>query len=242
MNLQNPINKFKTIPNTQITKTGLLGFFLSFFLVCSLQAESIYIWIDADGTKRYSNHNFPSSAKSVQIIDELKIFQDDNDQNRLEYDQMVEKAVREADRLFEEQARKKAAAKELAQKIHRNKERQKLEQTIEKLQQEIEAIHNQRFNTAISISHTAQGLQPELRNRRHLNRSDRSEKMRSVHHRSRWYRQSVRSADPVGGSRRTENPRTNQGLQSASQSHVYRSHPNRMATWQDTPSILDRNR
>jgi hypothetical protein len=75
-------------------------------------AGTIYTWTDADGVKRYSNAQPPEGAENVQAIDEVEYQQSAGDQNRREFDRMVEEASREADQHFEQQKRQKALREE----------------------------------------------------------------------------------------------------------------------------------
>ena len=105
-------------------------------------AGTIYTWTDADGVKHYSNSQPPEEAANVMTIEEVEYDQVGADRNREEFNRMVEGASEEADRHFDQQARKKAqqAAKQQRQKKEARERQSAAEKT--RLMKEIEAIQN----------------------------------------------------------------------------------------------------
>lgn len=138
-----------------LRRIGLFGWVLSFMLIGTALAGTIYTWTDTDGVKRYSNAQPPEDAENVTTIDEVQSSQDQNDQIRQEYDQMVEEASQEADRHFEEEAAKKAKARQAEQQQKDEKHAQQLEQERQKLQREIASIQNRGLSPTFSAGQKA---------------------------------------------------------------------------------------
>ena len=105
-------------------------------------AGMIYTWTDADGVKRYSNSQPPENADNVRTIEEVEYDPAGADRNREEFNRMVEGASEEADRHFDQQARKKA--QQAATQQRQKKEAAERQSADEKarLMNEIEAIRN----------------------------------------------------------------------------------------------------
>ena len=120
-------------------------------------ADSIYTWTDADGVKRYSNSQPPEDAQNVQAIEEVQYDQVGAEKSRQEYDRMVKDANREADRHFEQQARKKARQAEARQQKEQEQKAQEIDQERAKLQKQIEDIQKRGYSPTFT-----KGMQDNL--------------------------------------------------------------------------------
>jgi len=119
--------------------------FLSIVLLTVLSAGSgfagtIYTWTGADGVRRYSNSQPPEGAENVQTLDELEGNQTDRDRLRREYDNMVEKAGRQADEHFKAQEEKKARQAEAERTAQEAKQAERIAAERAKLQEQINTI------------------------------------------------------------------------------------------------------
>ncbi|MCB2147903.1 MAG: DUF4124 domain-containing protein [Deltaproteobacteria bacterium] len=129
----------------------VFSFTALFFLFGStIFADTIYTWTDAGGVKRYSNSQPPEDAENVQTIQEIPYNQRSDDQQRREYDRMVEDASKGADRHFEEQADKKAQEEEARQQQQLEAQARRIEQERAKLQKEIDDIQGRGLSRTFS--------------------------------------------------------------------------------------------
>jgi len=118
-------------------------------------ADTIYTWTDADGVKRYSNSQPPEDVENVQTIQEIPYDQRGDDQNRREYNRMVEDASNSADRHFEEQADKKAQETEARRQQQLEAQARRIEQERAKLQKEIDDIQGRGLSPTFSAGQKA---------------------------------------------------------------------------------------
>jgi len=108
----------------------------------TVPAGTIYTWTDADGVKHYSNEQPPEDSENVQTIEEVQSDQAGADQNRQEYDRMVEKASENADRHFDEQAREEALQEEERQQQQQEEKDRRIAEQRARLEKEIEAVRS----------------------------------------------------------------------------------------------------
>lgn len=126
-------------------KAMLLIIVALFWLPISLGAETIYTWKDKDGVLRFSNAPPPEHIKEYQITEsEDKGSQSDEPSNkrRSSYDQMVQRASKDAD-ASREKRKKEAAAKAAEKKrMAEEKEQARIAAERKRLEAQIDAIKN----------------------------------------------------------------------------------------------------
>ncbi len=113
-------------------------------------ADTIYRWTDADGVKRYSNSQPPDDVENVQTIEEIQYDQVGDDQNRQEYNRMVEDASQGADRHFKEQAEQKDREAEAERQQQLEAQAQRIEEERAKLQKEIDDLEGRGLGPTFS--------------------------------------------------------------------------------------------
>jgi acyl-CoA reductase-like NAD-dependent aldehyde dehydrogenase len=116
----------------------------------TVTAGTIYTWTDADGVKRYSNSQPPEDAENVQTIDEIQYDQRGDDQRRQEYNRMVERASKSADRHFEEQAREKERQAEARQQREQDARDQQLEKARAELLKQIDDLQKRGYSATFT--------------------------------------------------------------------------------------------
>ena len=127
------------------------------FLGAPAVAGTIYTWTDADGVQRYSNTQPPEDATNVRTIDEVDEDAVGADRRRDEFDRMVEEANEEAERHFDQQARKKARQAEQRKQQQKEARDQQISEEKARLTKEIEMLQNR----ALSPNFT-QGMRDNL--------------------------------------------------------------------------------
>lgn len=120
-------------------------------------ADTIYTWTDADGVKRYSNHQPPENVDNVETIEEVQYDATGADSSRREFEQMVKEASQEADRHFEQQAREKAMQAQAQQRREQNAQDEKIAKERARLMEEIEAIKQRGYSATFT-----KGMQDNL--------------------------------------------------------------------------------
>ncbi len=120
-------------------------------------ADTIYTWTDADGVKRYSNHQPPEGVDNVETIEEVQYDATGADSSRREFEQMVKEASQEADRHFEQQAREKAMQAQAQRRREQKAQDEKVAEERALLMKEIEAIKQRGYSATFT-----KGMQDNL--------------------------------------------------------------------------------
>lgn len=132
---------------------------LFFLFGYTVVAGTIYMWTDADGVMRYSNAKPPEDAENVQTIQEIEYDQRADNQSRPEYDRMVNEAGQDADRHFEEQARKKANDAKAERQKKLDAQAQRIEKERAVLQKEINDLEGRSLSRTFSAGQKAHLIQ-----------------------------------------------------------------------------------
>ena len=132
-------------------------------------AGTIYTWTDADGVRRYSNSQPPEDADNVQTIDEVQYDEAGAGKRRQDFDRMAQEAGEDADRHFEEQAKKREQAAEDQRRRQQAEKSRQVAEDRAKLQKQIEDIQarglgpnfsaGQRDNLIRQIQEKIEGLE-----------------------------------------------------------------------------------
>jgi hypothetical protein len=117
-----------------------------FFLNPPVKGDVIYIWTDAQGVKHFSNEAPPEGIMNVEKIEtdtQNSASPEDAGGRRATYNQMVEKAKIESDRLDQERKQKEAAAEEQKKQEAEKLRQEQIQAQRQKIQDKIDAL-NQR--------------------------------------------------------------------------------------------------
>lgn len=125
-------------------KIVLIFLTLVFLLLNMVTAGEIYIWTDADGVKRFSDHPPTNDSKKVEVIEGVQESDSENQQPgiRENYRRMIETVVTESHQNeVEKQRKEEADAAERTKKEEADKQsRADLER--QRLQKQIDALNN----------------------------------------------------------------------------------------------------
>ncbi len=139
----------------RIVTFGLSAAVMLFAL--SAFADTIYIWTDENGVKHYSNSQPPEDVERIETIEGVQYDDASGNQHRDAYDRMVRKAAQEADRHFEDNARKEAERIEAEKQKEQDAHNQQVAAERAKLLQQIEEIKSRGYSATFT-----KGMQDNL--------------------------------------------------------------------------------
>lgn len=132
----------------------LIGLWVTLCLAPPAIAGAIYTWIDSEGKQHFSDQPPPDTVADFNATRTAPDSPGQTNQppeRRLSYDQMVEKARKEALR-SEQQRRKEAAARAIQEKREAEKRRMaRIEPERRRLEQAIEDLENRALSPTFSM-------------------------------------------------------------------------------------------
>lgn len=132
----------------------LIGLWVMLCLAPPAIAGTIYTWIDSEGEKHFSDEPPPAAVTDFEKIQTAPNSSGQTNlspERRADYDQMVEKAKREALQ-SEQQRRKEAAARAIQEKREAEKQRRaRIEPERQRLEQAIKDLQNRALSPTFSM-------------------------------------------------------------------------------------------